>query len=69
MVEMNKPVNIHAMNQDIRNDSKVRVKSEEGNNDSDLNPYQMAILNKKPKEELEQNKWLIGQYLVTKLNM
>ena len=44
---MNKPVNIHAMNQDIRNDSKVRVKSEEGDNDSDLNPYQMAILNKK----------------------
>ena len=51
MVEMNKPANIHAMNQDIRNDSKVRVKSEEGDNDSNLNPYQMAILNKKPKED------------------
>ena len=51
MVEMNKPVNIYAMNQDIRNNSKVRVKSEEGDNDSDLNPYQMAILNKKPKED------------------
>ena len=38
MVEMNKPVNIHAMNQDIRNDRKVRVKSEEEDNDSDLNP-------------------------------
>ena len=44
MVEMNKPVNIHAMQQDIRNDSKVRVKSEIGDNEGDLNPYQMAIL-------------------------
>ena len=51
MVEMSMPLNIHAMNQDIRNDSKVRVKSEEGDNDSDLNPYQMAILSKKPKED------------------
>ena len=50
-VEMNKPVNIHTMKQDIRNDSKVRVKSEIGENDSDLNPYQMEILNKKPKED------------------
>ena len=48
---MNKPGNIHAMKQDIRNDSKVRVKSEIGDYDSDLNPYQMAILNKKPKED------------------
>ena len=36
MVEINNPVNIHAMKQDIRNDSKVRVKSEIGDNDSDL---------------------------------
>ena len=48
---MNRPVNIHAMNQDIKNDLKVRMKSEEGDNDSDLNPYQMAILNKIPKED------------------
>ena len=26
MVEMNKPVNIHGMNQDIRNDTKVKVR-------------------------------------------
>ena len=38
MVEMNKPVNIHALNQDIRDDSKVRVKSKEEGNDNDLNP-------------------------------
>ena len=53
MVEMNKPVNIHAMKQDIRNN---RVKSEIGENDSDLNPYQMAILHKNPMKMLEQNR-------------
>ena len=47
MVEMNKPVNIHVTKQDIRNDSKVRMKSEIGDNDSDFNPYKVAILNKK----------------------
>ena len=54
MVEMNKSVNIHAMKQDIR---KNKVRSEIGENDSDLNPYQMAILNKKnPRKTLEQNR-------------
>ena len=48
MVEMNKSVNIHAIKQDIRNN---KVGSEIGENDSDLNPYQMAILNKIPKED------------------
>ena len=51
MVEMNKSANIHAMKQDIRDDRKDKVKSEIGEDDSDLNPYQMAILNKKPKED------------------
>ena len=48
MAEMNKPVNIHGMKQDIRNDSKVRMKSEIG--DNDFNPHQMAILNKNPRK-------------------
>ena len=47
---MNKPVNIRAINQDIKDDSKVRVRSKE-EIDSDLNPYQMAILNKGPKDD------------------
>ena len=29
MVEMNKPANIHAMKQDIKDDSKIRVRSKE----------------------------------------
>ena len=50
MVEMNKPFNIHAINQDIKDDSKIRGSSKEEEIDSDLNPYQMAILNKRPKD-------------------
>ena len=48
---MNKPINIHAINQDIKDDSKVRVRSKEEETDSDLNPYQMAVLNKGPKDD------------------
>ena len=51
MVKMNKPINNHAMNLDIKDDSKVRVRSKEEEIDSDLNPYQMAILNKGPKDD------------------
>ena len=51
MVEMNKTINIHAMNQDIKDDSKVRIRSKEEETDSDSNPYQMAILNKGPKDD------------------
>ena len=51
MVEMNKAINIHAMNQDVKDESKVRVRSKEKETDSDLNPYQMAILNKGPKDD------------------
>ena len=51
MVEMNKPVNIHAMKQDIKDDSKIRVRLNKEEIDSDLNPYQMAIFNKGPKDD------------------
>ena len=51
MIEMNEPIDIHAMNQGIKDDSKVRVKSKKEETDSDLNPYQMAILNKGPKDD------------------
>ena len=67
MVEMNKPVNIHAMNQDIRNDSKARVKSEEEDDDSELNPYQMAILNKKPKEDTRAEQMINWSILSDKI--
>ena len=48
---MNKPVNIHAINQNIKDDSKNRVRSGEEETDSNLNPYLMAILNKRPKDD------------------
>ena len=58
IVEMNWPVNIHAMKQDIRNESNDRVKSEIGENDSDLNPYQLSILNKRPKEDAREEQMI-----------
>ena len=67
MVEMNKPVDIHAMKQDIRNDSKVRVKSAIGDNDSDFNPYQMTILNKKPKEDARAEQMINWSILSDKI--
>ena len=51
IVEMNKPVDIHIMNQDIKDNSKIRDKLKEEETESDLNPYQMVILNKRPKDD------------------
>ena len=68
---MNKPVNIHAMKQDIKNDSKIRVRSEEVEIDSDLNPYQMAILNKRPKDDAKTEQminWSIFSDKITYMN-
>ena len=39
------------MSQGIKDDNNVRVRSKEQETDSDLNPYQMAILNKGPKDD------------------
>ena len=71
MVEMNKPVNIHAMKQDIKDDSKIRVRSEEVEIHSDLNPYQMAILNRRPKDDTKTEKminWSIFSDKITYMN-
>ena len=53
MVEMNKQVNIHAVKQYIKDDSKIRVRSEEVEIYSDINPYRMAILNRRPKDDMK----------------
>ena len=71
MVEINKPVNIHTMNQDIKDDSKIRVRSKEEEIDSDLNPYQMAILNKRPKDDAKTEQminWSIFSDKITYVN-
>ena len=68
---MNKPVNIHAMNQDIKDDSKIRVRSKEEEIDSDLNPYQVAILNKRPKDDAKTEQminWPIFSDKITYVN-
>ena len=70
MIEMNEQVNIHAMKQDIKEDSKIRIRSNE-EIDSDLNPYQMAILNRRPKDDAETEQminWSIFSDKITYLN-
>ena len=71
MVEMNKPVNIHAMKQDIKDDSKIRIRSKEEEIDSVLNPYQMAILNKRLKDDIKTEQminWSIFSDKITYVN-
>ena len=51
MIEMDKPVNIHTMKQEIEDDRMSRNKSKEEEYESELNPYEMAILNKKSKDD------------------
>ena len=71
MVEMNKPVNIHAMKQDIKDDSKIRTRSEEVEIDSDLNPFQMEILNRRPKDDAKTEQkinWSIFSDKITYMN-
>ena len=71
MVEMNKPVNIHARKQDIENDSKIRARLEEVEINGDLNPYQMAILNKRPKDDAKTEQminWSIFSNKITYVN-
>ena len=51
MIEMDKPVNIHTIREEIEDDTMIRDKSKEEENESKLNPYQMPILNKKSKDD------------------
>ena len=51
MIEMDKPVNIHTMKKEIEDDIMIRDKIKEEENESELNLYQMAIVNKKSKDD------------------
>ena len=57
MVEQNKSVNVHIMKQEIEDDKMVRKTQKE---ETELNSYQLAILNKKSNEDakIEQTRWL-----------
>ena len=68
---MNKLVNIHAMKQYIKDEIKIRVRSEEVEIDSDINPCQMAILNKIPKDDAKTEQminWSIFSDKITYMN-
>ena len=46
MVEINKMINIETMKQELEDDKVTRNRLKEEGNDTESNPYQMAILNK-----------------------
>ena len=46
-VEMDKPINIETMKQEMGDDKVTRNRLKEEEDESEANPYQMAILNKK----------------------
>ena len=68
---MIKPVNIHATKQYIKDDSKIRVRSEEVEIDSDINPYQMVILDRRPEDDVKTEQminWSIFSDKITYMN-
>ena len=50
-VEMNKPVNIETMRQKIEDNKMIRNGLKEEKDENESNPYQMATLNKKSRDE------------------
>ena len=51
MVEMDKPVNIQTMKQEIEDNRMTRNRQKREVDESQLNPYQMAILNKNSRDD------------------
>ena len=52
-VEMDKPVNIETMVQEIEDDKMKRNRLKEEEDENEINPYQMAVLNKKFREDVK----------------
>ena len=50
-IEMDKPVNIETMAQEIEDDKLTRNIFKEEEDENKINPYQMAVLNKKSRED------------------
>ena len=50
-VEMDKPVNIEPMAQEIEDNKVTRNRLKEEEDENEINPYQMAILNKKSRDD------------------
>ena len=54
-----------------KDNNKIRVRSKEEEIDSDINPYQMAILNRRPKDDTKTEqmiKWPIFSDKITYMN-
>ena len=52
-VEMDKPVNIETMAQELEDDKMTRNRCKEEEDENETNPYQMAILNTKYKDDVK----------------
>ena len=50
-VEMDKPVNIETMTQEMEDDKVIRNRLKEKEDENEPNPYQMVILNKKSRDD------------------
>ena len=53
MVEMDKIINIETMKQEIEDDKVTRNRLKEAEDDTESNPYQMAILNKTFRDDIK----------------
>ena len=50
-LEIGRPINIETMKQEIEDDKMIRNRFKEEEDEVESNPYQMAILNKKSKDD------------------
>ena len=53
MVETNKIINIETMKQELEDDKVTRNRFKEEEDDTESNPYQMAILNKVSRDDIK----------------
>ena len=53
MVEMDKVINTETIKQEIENSKVTRNRLKEEENDTESNPYQMAILNKVSRDDIK----------------
>ena len=67
MVEMNKIINIETMKQELEGDKVTRNRLKEEEENAEVNPYQMAILNKVCRDDIKTEQmihWSIPSDLI-----
>ena len=67
MVEVDQVINIETMKQEIEDDKVTRNRLKEEEENAEANPYQMAILNKVPRDDVKTEQmihWSIPSYII-----